>query len=57
MPEPSLGAQVLCVVGICGLQAFSWWMDAAPLHDLVVALVMLLGLLAAWMAYRITRRR
>ena len=52
----SVGEGVLCVVGICGLQALCWWMDAAPLDDLFMALVLLLGGLAAWTAYRITNR-
>ena len=54
--KPSLGQGVLCVVGILGLQFFLNWMDAAPIDDLLMALVLLLGGLAVWVAYRITNR-
>lgn len=57
MSKPSQGQSVLCVVGILGLQALMTWLDNAPFDDLLVALGMLGLLLAAWVAYRITRRR
>jgi len=57
MTKASAGQSILCVVGICGLQVLFNWMDAAPLDDLLVAAAMLGLLLAAWVAYRITRRR
>ena len=47
----------LCVVGILDLQVLFNWMDAAPFDDLLVAAAMLGLLFAAWVAYRITRRR
>ena len=56
MTKPSLGQKVLCVTGILSLQGFLVWLDNAPLDDLLVAVAMLGLLLAAWGAYRITRR-
>ena len=56
MASPSLSQKVLCVTGILGLQALFNWMDAAPIDDLLMALVLLLGGLAVWVAYRLTER-
>ena len=53
----SVGEGCLCVVGFLSLQALFNWMDAAPLDDLLVAAAMLGLLFAAWVAYRITRRK
>ena len=52
----SIGEGVLCVVGILSLQVLFNWMDAAPIDDLLVAFVILMASLAAWLAYRITNR-
>ena len=56
MTKPSWWQKVLCVAGILSAQAGLNWMDAAPLDDLLVALVLLLGGLAVWVAYRLTER-
>ena len=66
MAKPS--QSILVVLGILGIyvflmcleplvDAFLVWADTAPIDNLHVAGVMLSGLLVAWVAYRLTRRR
>ena len=57
MPKANLGQGCLCIVGILSLQTLLNWMVAAATKDLLVAFVIIMAAFAAWVAYRITRRR